>query len=328
MTKDPHDARAASPQAGTPPHDPDFAVPVPVGGYVWWYVDATSDDDRHALTLIAFVGSVFSPYYALARWRGRGHPENYCALNVALYGAGGHRWAMTERGCQAVHRSASALVIGPSAVAWDGAALTFYIDEWTAPLPRRIRGSVRFIPEALTSYATPLDPAGNHVWRPYAPLGRVEVLLTHPAVSWNGEGYFDSNSGLEPLEAGFLRWDWSRARVRDGTVVLYDTTGRDGGTSSLALAFDQAGGVKDILPPPSVRLPSTALWRIVRTTRSEAGSPPAIRQTLEDTPFYARSLLTSRLRGEEVEAFHESLSLRRFRSPIVRGMLPFRMPRV
>ena len=43
-------------------------------GYVWWYVDALSDDGRHGLTLIAFIGSVFSPYYALARRRGAGDP--------------------------------------------------------------------------------------------------------------------------------------------------------------------------------------------------------------------------------------------------------------
>ena len=38
-----------------------------------------------ALTLIAFVGSVFSPYYAWARRRGQADAENHCALNLALY---------------------------------------------------------------------------------------------------------------------------------------------------------------------------------------------------------------------------------------------------
>jgi len=40
------------------------------GGYAWWYVDALSADGRFGLSIIAFVGSVFSPYYALARRRG------------------------------------------------------------------------------------------------------------------------------------------------------------------------------------------------------------------------------------------------------------------
>ena len=44
-----------------------FDTPVPDGGYAWWYLDALSDDGRHGLTVIAFIGSVFSPYYAWAR---------------------------------------------------------------------------------------------------------------------------------------------------------------------------------------------------------------------------------------------------------------------
>mgnify|MGYP001372749352 CR=1 FL=1 len=54
--------RAAAPAPG-------FAAPVTPGGYHWWYLDAMSDDGEHALTVIVFVGSVFSPYYAAARRR-------------------------------------------------------------------------------------------------------------------------------------------------------------------------------------------------------------------------------------------------------------------
>ena len=51
---------------------PRFDRPVPPNGYLWWYLDALSDDGRHGFTIIAFVGSVFSPYYAAARRRGGG----------------------------------------------------------------------------------------------------------------------------------------------------------------------------------------------------------------------------------------------------------------
>ncbi len=50
-------------------------------------------------------------------------------------------------------------------------------------------------------------------------------------------------------------------------------------------------------------------------------------RTLEDTPFYARSLVGLRLIGERTVGVHESLSLDRVAHPIVRAMLPFRMPR-
>ncbi len=65
----------------------EFDRPVPPSGYAWWYVDALSDDERHGLTLIVMIGSVFSPYYAQARRGGPTNPEEHSALNVALYGA-------------------------------------------------------------------------------------------------------------------------------------------------------------------------------------------------------------------------------------------------
>jgi carotenoid 1,2-hydratase len=64
-----------------------------------------SDDGQHGMTLIAFVGSVFSPYYAWARRKGNADPENHCALNVAIYSKGASRWAMTERGAGSCHRT-------------------------------------------------------------------------------------------------------------------------------------------------------------------------------------------------------------------------------
>ena len=73
-------------------------------GYRWWYLDALSSDARHGLTIIGFVGSVFSPYYAWARRKGPADADNHCALNVALYGDAGHRWSMTERGARHVKR--------------------------------------------------------------------------------------------------------------------------------------------------------------------------------------------------------------------------------
>jgi len=50
-------------------------------------------------------------------------------------------------------------------------------------------------------------------------------------------------------------------------------------------------------------------------------------RTLEDTPFYARSMVQAQLCGEEVVAMHETLDARRFASPLVQALLPWRMPR-
>jgi len=285
-----------------------------------------SDDGRHALAIIAFVGSVFSPYYARARRRGGGDPHAHCALNVALYGARGRRWAMTERGAGALARDANALVIGPSSLAWDGSALTIAIDEVTAPWPSRLRGTVRVTPAALPPDVVALDGAGAHRWQPVAPCARVDVALSHPDTTWSGPGYVDRNAGDAPLEHAFTHWHWSRAPVAGGTVVLYDAWRRDGAHTSVALRCDDGGDVRAIAPPPPSALPRSG-WRVARAARSEAGHAPAILRTLEDAPFYARTLVRTRVLGEDVVAVHESLSLDRFRSPWVQALLPFRMPR-
>jgi carotenoid 1,2-hydratase len=269
------------------------------------------------------VGSVFSPYYA---WSGRRDPINHCAVNVALYGKQHARWAMTERGRDSVARAEGLLRIGPSSLCWHGGVLKIDLDEIGAPLPKRVRGTIRVTPTGLTGRCFELDAAGNHIWQPIAPRASIDVRLDHPDLHWNGTGYLDSNFGAEPLEAGFRRWSWSRSHLARDAAVLYDVERRDGAQAALALRFGPNGDVTPMPPPPRVALKSTA-WRMARDTRADAGYMPHVAQTFEDTPFYARSLIKSRLWGENADLFHESLSLDRFAAPVVRAMLPFRMPR-
>jgi len=95
---------------------------------------------------------------------------------------------------------------------------------------------------------------------------------------------------------------------------------------SLALRFDDQGRHEYFSPPAGTPLPTTG-WRIERLTRSEDSGIAAVLHTLEDTPFYARSIVETQLLGERRVSMHESLSLDRFRSLWVQAMLPFRMPR-
>jgi carotenoid 1,2-hydratase len=277
--------------------------------------------------LIAFVGSVFSPYYALARRRGHANPYHHCAFNVALYGKQAQRWTMTERGHQSLRRSASVLSIGPSHMRWTGNALEMQVDEICAPVPRRVRGKIRLFPDALGDRSFMLDSKGRHRWTPYAPCSRVEVVLSHPDLRWSGNGYFDANFGTAPLEADFQEWTWSRASGPHGTTVLYDVTERDASHHSLALRFSDAGRVESIEPPARVELPKSK-WGVARHTRADPGCAPRIIQTLEDAPFYNRTLLDASVSGAQVPAIHESLDLNRFNSRWVQCLLPFRMPRM
>ena len=305
---------------------PRFSATVAPEGYLWWYVDAISDDGRYGITLIAQLGSCFSPYYASARRRQDSNPLNHNSLNVALYGEV-KRWSMTERGSSALHQSPSRLTIGPSSLLWDGDCLTIQIDEISVPIPRRIRGTVKLYPRTIAGEPYELDAGGRHRWAPIAPGARVDVQLEHPALNWTGHGYLDSNWGDEPLETAFQYWEWSRAELKDGgTAVLYDAIRRDGQRTELGLRFDPAGGVSRIDIPPHATLPSTG-WGMRRGTRVDAHHAARVAQTLEDTPFYTRSVLSTHLLGEPVTAMHESVSLDRFSARWVQTLLPFRIPR-
>jgi len=301
-----------------------FNLAVPRNGYAWWYIDALSDDGREGLTIIAFIGSVFSPYYALARRKGATDPMNHCALNVALYRQNGSRWSMTERARGRVARTVNALLIGPSDLSWDGTALTININEVSAPIPGRIKGRVRVFPAAINRQAFTLNADGNHRWWPIAPCARVEVEMQQPSLRWQGEGYLDCNAGDVPIETGFRDWEWSRGALRDGAAILYEAERRDGTRFDLAVTFDAQGNMQPFEPPALAPLARSA-WRVNRNARSDNGA--RVVKTLEDAPFYARSVVSTTLLGEKVTLMHESLSLDRFKMPVVQAMLPFRMPR-
>jgi carotenoid 1,2-hydratase len=295
-------------------------------GYAWWYLDAVSDDGRFALVLTAFIGSVFSPFYYRARQHGARDPYEYSAINVALYGTGRGKWAFTEYQSEAVRCRANSLQIGRNRLTWSDATLTCDVDELTAPLPSKIRGVIRLQGAALDALRLPLTADGSHRWQPIVPRARVTVELEHPAVRWHGSGYLDANEGDAPLEEAFRSWTWLRAHTRAGATVIYTVRPVHGPSLVHALSFSASGAVQPFTPPQPAKLPSTA-WRLGREIAADRDGRSRLLTTLEDAPFYARSLVETQLCGERVTAVHESLSLERFQSGWVRLLLPFRMRR-
>lgn len=245
---------------------------------------------------------------------------------MALYGET-RRWALTERGEAALGRDARSVTIGPSGLSWDGTTLTVRIDETTAPIPRPLRGTVRLHPGGFTNRGFVLDRDGKHRWWPMAPGSRIEVDLESPALRWSGPAYLDTNAGSAPLESGFTVWDWSRAKLKDSTAILYETSHKEGGGKLVAIRCRPSGEVEDFEPPPRARMRPTTIWRVPRETRSDPGTSPRAVQTLEDSPFYSRSVIETHLLGETATAVHESLSMDRFVTWPVQLMIPFRMPR-
>ncbi len=295
---------------------------MPDGGYRWWYFDALSADGQHGLSIIAFVGSVFSPYYARARRRGSGNPENHCAVNVALYGLK-RRWAMTERGMRDVKRDARQFECGPSALRVDGDVVTITINERCMPVPRAVSGVVKVTLKTCYDQAVALDEKGLHQWRAVAPHARIDVALNAPEQHWQGNAYHDMNWGAEPIENAFKDWTWSRLHDENGAVVFYDARRKDDSRKAFAMGF-AGGAVSEVALPPKHAL-KRGFWGMAQDVRSE--TTPAIISKLEDAPFYTRNHVRIGHDGRRYDAFQESLSVSKFDTRRVQLMLPFRMPR-
>ena len=238
---------------------------------------------------------------------------------------------MTERGQSCVQADSRSLIIGDSALRWIGGALHIEIRERCCPVPSRILGSVTVRPLVTPGCCFSLDACGRHAWWPLAPKAAIEVSFAHPRLHWSGAAYLDANAGSQPLEQDFRGWSWSRSALASGSAVFYELQPRSEPAHSLSLLFDAEGAAKPLTAPPLCPLPASR-WGIARSTRCEqsaSGEPaaPRILQTTVDAPFYARSLLRTRIAGQEVTTVHESLDLDRFSRPWVQCLLPFRMPR-
>lgn len=301
---------------------PCFDIAVPPDGYAWWYVDGISDDGEQAISIIGFIGSVFSPWY---RWSGRKNPTDHCCLNVVTYGRGG-RWTMTDRGSLALGLSSDRLQIGPSAMIWKDDRLEVHINEISTPHAQRIKGCVTIHPSAITDQELPLSSDGAHVWRPFAPTARIEVALNRPGWTWAGHGYFDANFGTRALEADFDYWTWSRFPLHDGTACFYDLERRDGSTMETAVGFRTDGTPYAIDLPPKQGL-KRPFWRVRRETRCDAAAQPHQVKAMLDAPFYNRAAIRTRINGEQTIGVYEALDLKRFRAPWLMPMLAVRVPR-
>ncbi|MFL4472258.1 carotenoid 1,2-hydratase [Tateyamaria armeniaca] len=282
-----------------------------------------SDCGTKAVSVIGFIGSVFSPWY---RWSGRKNPQNHVCINVATYGRGG-RFTMTDRGQSALRQTASRLEVGPSCMRWDNDQLVIDICEVSShPLISKVQGQIRVIPSAITDVELPLTDDGAHVWRPFAPRARIEVDIERPGWTWSGEGYFDANFGTRALEEDFSYWTWGRYPTGKGATCFYDAIRLDGSELAAAFSFDEGGQAHHIPLPPKVPL-KRSLWAVKRETRGDAGTEAKQMQNMLDAPFYSRSAVQTTLNGQETTGVHEALDLTRFRSPLIKPMLAVRVPR-
>jgi len=302
---------------------PCFDLNIPSNGYAWWYMDGISDDGSMAISIIAFIGSVFSPWYS---WSGRKNPHNHCSLNIVTYGKGG-RWTMTERNEGSIGLSSNNFQIGPSDVFWNGKSLDITFREITIPHLDILEGSISIFPENMTDIEVLLKPDGTHIWRPFAPISRIQVETNKKGWKWEGNAYLDGNFGTRALEQDFSYWTWSRLPFKQHTITFYDAELKNGDNTNIALKFGKDGSINIIDPPPLKKVKRTN-WLLKRVARSDNDFAPFQNKRLLDSPFYSRSELVTKINGEKTVGIHEALDMGRFTNPFIQPLLCAKIPRV
>ena len=300
--------------------------PVPPGGYAWWYVDILSADRQLGMTVIFFIGSVFSPRYYRDRQRSVGKPLEHCGVNVALYRPGGDQWVMTHYGAQHVTQAPEQLTIGNNAIEPEGDRVRIQLDDRTAPFPRLTSQPLRGHIDLHLPCAphTPVELGEQHVWQPIAPVAHADVHLTDPNLKFSGHAYHDFNAGSRGLEEDFVSWNWSRASDGDSTRIVYDVSHRAAPASRFGMQYNK-DGTHEVSAPEDVRALKSGLWGVKRQLRTYADEQVTQVRSLEDSPFYTRSWLRTQRGGRTREVMHESIDLNRYAQNWTRFLIGFRM---
>lgn len=234
---------------------------------------------------------------------------------------------MTDRRSGVVSRQTNQLNIGPSSMVWDGQNLIIDIDEVSSwPLISRMKGRITIQPKLNFDVELPLSADGAHVWKPFAPIARIDVDLNNPDWQWSGNGYVDSNKGTRRLEDDFDRWTWARFPTKSGALCMYHITCRDGSEASGNISFSN-NGQSSSRPGLSQASFATTKWGLKRAVGCDHGAHPRQVMSMLGGPFYNRCLVQTEVDGERLTGVHETLDLRRYTSPLVKWMLATRIPR-
>ena len=340
-----------------PVQDPDrfFAFDTP-GAQEWWYFDAISSDERHALAIVWYAGLPFDPAYGVASIRHLDQPDRYpmpnpldhCAIGVGVYRDGKTiAYALNAfRAGSFAHRAEPFSVdVAGNALERDGDGYLLRVRTPAVDGRTRLAIDLRFRPaDDTTPFEHDFGTAGNrHVWVMAAPDCAVDgdVVIGRERIPFRGRGYHDHNAGELEISRAIRRWRWGRVHQGPFAHVYYSAEPHVGPTSNLWIicrdgrpeflseeaameeSAQRAGNVFGVRHGRSLTIDQGRLGLIDLRARC-----------VDDGPFYRRWVgpITPFTRGEEIEApfslgISELLDTRNLNRRIFNWMIPFRLKR-
>jgi carotenoid 1,2-hydratase len=312
------------------------------GAFLWWYADLL-DLEGNGLVLIWAFGLPFLPGLRRATQRQEdARPSSWPALNLALYKRGRPAFYSLQR-------------LPPASATWSD-------DEWTfgqthirrqrtdgrvrleaaldvrLPSGERAVGSLRLEGPARRAAPSERAPEGLplHDWSPLlGPAeGEASLSLSGEDFSLQGRAYHDRNGGVVPLwDLDIDRWLWGRVAIPKAELLYYLLWPKAPGEAptALCLLIDEQGTTRSL--PARVRvLGERATWtgsrlpKRIELDTAEGVFAVDFRHTLDNGPFYTRSLIEASLPdGRRGGGFGEGVFPARVDLPLHRPLVKMRV---
>lgn len=206
----------------------------PGGGYEWWYFDAISNDGLWKLVVIFYQGNPFSPEYIIENEKGSATPEKFPAISVSMYKNNkAEYYSFLEYGEESLtaNKDPFEIKLGYDRfVRNTGKDETEYVLKLNQELESgfKVKGELSFRSSIANNQLIEIEGEEDfHTWNLLQPKARVEGSLQiqgrsgNQSIDFQGSGYHDHNTGLEPLKNDFDDWYWGRYHFNAGTLIYY-----------------------------------------------------------------------------------------------------------
>ncbi len=221
----------------------------PSGAYEWWYFDAVDRDSGYKIVVIFYEGNPFSSRY-IRRLKKNGRseassPERFPAVSISVYrDTETVYYSFTEFDKEDCHfgEQGAKVRVGEHtlrSVKEDG-RLTYHLNlKEQLPSGDALVGNLSFsspvrFKNLFDGEQEQGDEKRGHSWNLVQPCahveGRIKLFARGEdvrAVDFEGEGYHDHNTGMEPMRNEFEEWYWGRFHFDDATFVYYSMKMRD-----------------------------------------------------------------------------------------------------
>lgn len=226
------------------------------GGYEWWYFDGISEDGDYQLVIIFYDGCPFSTRY-IREMESRPEadsalPGQHPAISISIYHKGTPIFYSLSQyppdECS-FDEQQPAVTVGENSFRFaerenhgsrEYSAYDLRINE-RLPSGDELKGIITFTGlnpnerlfadaenPAESKKRADDDSSGGHSWNLVLPRAEMQCRmnflrkgLIRKELKFNGTGYHDHNTGLEPMKNGFRDWYWGRVHFPEATLVYY-----------------------------------------------------------------------------------------------------------